>query len=99
MSATTNLPTHKTMEARLEAERMRLFEAMAVCAGIRAISDDTSALDGSLDGSQAMDIDMQCRVVRRLLNSIANSLDPMVFFDNEKAPDEDVTKGEEGGES
>jgi hypothetical protein len=68
------LPKVEIVEARVEAQRMAVFETMAVVSGIEAISAQENG--GGLTGDQACNIDMACRVVRRLLNEIANRLDP-----------------------
>jgi hypothetical protein len=80
------------IEARIEAQRTRIFQAQAIC-GVAAVAAErgTDPIDGKLTQTQACDLYLSLRLVRDLLDEIAGQLDPAVLLDAQPTSDEETS--------
>ena len=80
------LPTRAILDARLEAQRERIFQIMGIC-GLGAAAGYSADVGGR---SKGLPENIWCALdlARKLLNDIAGELDPMRMLDPEISAEE-----------
>lgn len=76
------LPSARTLDDRIEAQRLRLFEATAVVSLAQIVaSRGRHPIDGNLHQNSATDVQFALQLAVRELNAVTEELEPGVILD------------------